>query len=62
LIVSVLVVGTGVYPINVNMSRFVRGEAPVTSPFPLTENLRGVMELNTPVFTVFNVSETPEFP
>lgn len=52
----VLVVGTGVYPIILNISKLVIGDADVTSPFPFTVNLRAVCDVYTLGFTVASVS------
>jgi hypothetical protein len=56
LMVRVLVVGTGKNPIILNISKLVIGDADVTSPFPFTVNLRGVIDVYTSGFTVANVS------
>jgi hypothetical protein len=56
LIVSVLVLGTGVYPMMLNMSNAVIGVADVTSPFAFTENFRAVFEAYTLALTVDRVS------
>jgi hypothetical protein len=55
LMVSVLVLGTGVYPMMLNISNAVMGVADVTNPFPFTENFRAVFEPYTLALTVDRV-------
>ena len=58
LIVNVLLVGTGVYPNTLNISRSVIGAADVTSPLSFTENFNNELLPYILEFTVANVRVT----